>query len=90
MVDAVSRQGLGGLPPAGVRDGGGVRVAPASGPSAQGVAVAAVSVKRLEAGPPPVDVARVAAIRAELAGGSYRVDAGRIAEAMIRADLERG
>ena len=36
---------------------------------------------------PPVDTAKIAAIRAQLADGSYTVDPGRIADAMIALDL---
>ncbi len=32
---------------------------------------------------PPVDVARVAALRTAIAGGDYRVDAGALAQAML-------
>ena len=86
MVDGVSRQGFGGVVPAIVRDGAGVRLAAAGARSVSGTSAPAVSVSRVEAGLPPVDTARVSAIRAELAAGTYRVDAERIADAMM-ADL---
>ena len=36
---------------------------------------------------PPVDTAKIAALRAQIADGSYTVDPGRIADAMIALDL---
>ena len=38
---------------------------------------------------PPVDTAHVAAVRTSVAAGSYRIDAGRIADRMIAADWPR-
>ncbi len=48
-----------------------------------GTAVAA----RALAASPPVDDAKVAGIKAALAAGTYAVDAGKIADAMIAHDL---
>lgn len=68
----------------------------ASGPAAAGALpppVAAKPIARIEltslvkdiAGRPPVDEARVADLRAQIAAGSYRLDAGRTADAMLVA-----
>ena len=87
MVDGVSRQGFNGVLPSLVRCGKAVDSARAEEAGQIGIAkIAQVSVSRVEAGLPPVDTARVSAIRAELAAGTYRVEAGRIADAMM-ADL---
>lgn len=41
----------------------------------------------VDAGPPPLDTARVTALREAIASGSYRVDAHAIAARMIASDL---
>lgn len=38
---------------------------------------------------PPVDTAKVAALKSQIAAGSYTIDPARIAEAMIALDLPR-
>lgn len=55
--------------------------ADAASPSARAGATA--QVRRVEAGPPPVDGARVARLAAEIAAGTYRIDADAIAGAML-------
>jgi negative regulator of flagellin synthesis FlgM len=47
---------------------------------------AARSAIREMAAEPPVDGARVADLRAAISSGSYRVDADRIADAMLRSE----
>lgn len=39
---------------------------------------------------PETDNGRVAAVKSAIANGDYRIDAGRIADALIRADREFG
>lgn len=40
----------------------------------------------LASGPPPIDYARIAQIRAAISTGSYRIDPARIAEALAGKD----
>lgn len=44
---------------------------------------ATVQVRRVEAGAPPIDEAKVTRLAAEIAAGTYRLDADAIAGAMI-------
>jgi len=48
---------------------------------------AAAHAARDMAAAPPVDTARVASLKAQIAAGTYTVDPGRIADAMIALDL---
>lgn len=39
---------------------------------------------------PAIDSARIAAVRADIANGNYSINADKIAEALLRTDLELG
>lgn len=39
---------------------------------------------------PEIDSARVAAVKAQIENGEYQIDAGKIAEALLRTDKEIG
>jgi flagellar biosynthesis anti-sigma factor FlgM len=56
---------------------------PADAAAPSGRAGATAQVRRVEAGPPPVDEAKVARLAADIAAGTYRIDADAIAGAMI-------
>ena len=91
MIDGIGRSGPQRLP---VASGDGVaRTTELRGglavKSPKAPATAQISgVARDLAASPPVDAARVAALRAAIAGGAYKPDPERIAAAMIR--LESG
>jgi len=60
----------------------GAPVSAASGETASATRLLGLTQTLAEQGP-PVDVARIAALRTAIAGGDYRVDAGALAQAML-------
>ncbi|WP_182466753.1 flagellar biosynthesis anti-sigma factor FlgM [Sphingomonas gilva] len=53
-------------------------------------AAPSLQVKQMVADGPPVAADRVAALRAAIAGGSYRIDADAIADRMVENDFPEG
>lgn len=88
MIDGVAKAGPGRIAPAHGKVEGSAPSA-ATGNAAQGDRSGAVrnSVLDLAAGGPPIDEAKVSAIRSAIAEGRYPVDADKIAERMIALDL---
>ena len=71
-----------------LRDGGRVRAsAPLGGSVAASASGSASPASRLAAEGAPVDMDRIAAIKAAIASGNYPVDADAIAERMMALDL---
>jgi negative regulator of flagellin synthesis FlgM len=88
MIDGVGKGGPNVVDLGRAEKGNGAaRVARAGPGGAEGPVQSAVL--GLVSGGPPVDAARVSAIRAAIAEGRYPVDADRIAESMIALDLPR-
>ena len=88
MIDGVGKGGPNPIDLGRAEKGNGsARVARAGLRGAEGPVQSAVF--GLVAGGPPVDAAKVAAIRTAIAEGRYPVDAGKIAESMIALDLPR-
>ncbi len=88
MIDGVGKSGPGAIDLG--RAGKGNGVAPVSGAGVRGAEGPVQSaVLALVADGPPVDGAKVAAIRSAIAEGRYPVDPARIAESMIALDLPR-
>lgn len=86
MIDGVGKSGAGRIE---LAQGAG-KSAPAAAvgnAAASGKSPVESAVFELVAGGPPVDGAKVAAIRNAIAEGRYPVDADRIAERMIALDL---
>ncbi|MGE4321514.1 MAG: flagellar biosynthesis anti-sigma factor FlgM [Sphingobium sp.] len=69
-----------------LREGGGLRATGQAGASAV-VAHAASPAARMAAQGAPVDIDRIAAIRAAIASGNYPVDPSVIADRMLALDL---
>jgi len=72
--------------------GQGAREAQASGDTVE-LTSSAKLLERLEktlAGLPEVDRAQVDAVKAQIENGEYKIDAGKISEAMMRLDQEIG
>jgi negative regulator of flagellin synthesis FlgM len=89
MIDGIGKVTPGRIDPARAVEGG-TAAAPArdalAGRAGQGAGVGGAVADMVRSGP-PVDEARVAAIKAAIADGRYPVDADRIAERMIALDL---
>lgn len=83
MIDRLNSASVAGLSTSGVRAA--QRVAPGDNAAAAGVRTAPRS--PVDAGPPPIDTARVAALRDAIASGGYPIDASAIAARMIASDL---
>lgn len=89
MINSVSQNLSGAIEASRLREGGKTRAAPAAG-SATASASAASSASpaaRMAAEGAPVDMDRVAAIKAAIASGNYPVDPAAIADRMIALDL---
>lgn len=73
-----------------LREGGGTRAAAATGSTggrASAVAASASPAARMAAEGAPVDMDRIAAIKAAIASGNYPVDPSAIADRMLALDL---
>ncbi len=83
MIDPVNRTSAAGGPakvgPAPVAP----VTAPLAAPSTTGADKAAPTIAQMVDAGPPVDVAKVAALKAEIAAGRYTIDAERLAMDMI-------
>lgn len=88
MIDSVGKRGPGSIDLARAGQGNGA-AAVANAGARGGTGPVESAVFGLVSGGAPVDGAKVAAIRAAIAGGRYPVDADRIAERMIALDLPR-
>lgn len=84
MVDGVANTQLGGLPPMTTRDAKPAGAAQHATGAARPSTGVRVELEATQAGAPPLDLARVARIKADIAAGGYRPDPARIAEAMVR------
>lgn len=95
MVDGISASGLNATSVRVVKDPtqvSGGALAPRPDAAAWGKALPAVdagALTREMAANPPVDVARVKELRAAIQAGTYRVDAEKIADAMIAQETGR-
>jgi negative regulator of flagellin synthesis FlgM len=87
MINGISPPGTPATPP--IKSGAVTRGAPVGDAKAvlRDEAAAPSPAADLAAAGPPVDSAKVAAIRAGIADGSYKVDPEAIAAAMIALDL---
>ena len=89
MIKAIGQAQAGRIDPARVQataDGKPVARAEAAG-RVQGGEAEESAIGAIVAAGPPVDAARVARIKAQIADGSYTVDPRRIADKMIELDL---
>jgi flagellar biosynthesis anti-sigma factor FlgM len=81
----IAAQRVGPLQPAAKAAGAHARTAGAPAHDAPAVMVASIAAQLSAAGDPPVDLARVATIRAAISRGEYPLDPGEIADALIAA-----
>ena len=88
MIDGVGKGGTGRIDLSRQEKGTAVRPLKSDGSRAPEGAVKS-AVLELVAGGPPVDSARVEAVRAAIRGGRYPVDPDRIAQRMVDLDLPR-
>lgn len=86
MIDSVGKSGSGRIDGARMADTSRVAAPGKLAARAEKEAVESAVFALVSSGP-PVDVEKVAALRAAIADGRYKVDADRIAEAMIALDL---
>jgi negative regulator of flagellin synthesis FlgM len=88
MIDGVSRSGIGRVGNGRNAVEGGAPAAKSGGPTAQrSGGPASMAFELAAAAGPPVDSAKVSAIREAIARGAYPVDADKIAERMLALDL---
>jgi flagellar biosynthesis anti-sigma factor FlgM len=84
MVDAIGSSGVSRLDPARASPRAKIGDGDRKVPTSDGNATLAARFARLG---PPINVTRVAEVKAALAEGSYTVDADRLAVAMLALDL---
>ncbi len=90
MIDPVHSQATGAVGrPSPAVSGAAIAVAPATSDTQSSAAAVRTTARTVADLGPPVDAERVSALKAAIADGSYSIDPGKIADALIAAASEQ-